>query len=85
VSAIFPRPFATSNLVNAQKINMVKVFSATKAKDRELLGARVSAWIEANPDVEIANTVVTQSSDKAFHCLAITLFAHRDPPASSNL
>lgn len=71
--------------MNAQKINTVKVFSATKARDRELLGARVSAWIEANPDVEITNTVVTQSSDKAFHCLAITLFAHRDPPASSNL
>jgi hypothetical protein len=70
--------------VDAQKFNTVKVFSATKAKDRELLGARVSAWIEANPGVEITNTVVTQSSDKAFHCLAITLFAHRDPSTSSN-
>jgi len=84
VSAVF-HELATLNLVDAQKINTVKVFSATKAKDREQLGARVSAWIEANPDVEIANTVVTQSSDKAFHCLAITLFARRDPPASSNL
>ena len=84
MSAVF-HDARDSNLVDAQKINTVKVFSATKAKDRELLGARVSAWIEANPDVEIANTVVTQSSDKAFHCLAITLFAHRDPPASSNL
>lgn len=64
--------------MNAQRFNTVKVFSATKAKDRELLGARVSAWIEANPGVEITNTVVTQSSDRAFHCLAITLFAHRD-------
>ena len=84
MSAVF-HELATLNLVDAQKINTVKVFSATKAKDREQLGARVSAWIEANPDVEIANTVVTQSSDKAFHCLAITVFAHRDPPASSNL
>ena len=83
--AIFHGPFAIPNLVDAQKFNTVKVFSATKAKDREVLGARVSAWIEANPDLEITNTVVTQSSDKAFHCLAITLFAHRDPPASSNL
>ena len=85
MSAIFSRPLAISNLVDAQKFNTVKVFSATKAKDREVLGARVSAWIEANPDLEITNTVVTQSSDKAFHCLAITVFAHRDPPASSNL
>ena len=82
--AIFSRRFAISNLVDAQKINTVKVFSATKAKDRELLGARVSAWIEANPDLEITNTVVTQSSDKAFHCLAITLFAHRNPATSPN-
>ena len=64
--------------MHAQRFNTVKVFSATKAKDRELLGARVSAWIEANPGLEITNTVVTQSSDRAFHCLAITLFAHRD-------
>ena len=74
----FSPPFAIFNQVDAQKINTVKVFSATKAKDRELLGARVSAWIEANPGLEITNTVVTQSSDKAFHCLAITLFAHRE-------
>jgi len=85
VRAISPRLFATSNLVDAQKFNTVKVFSATKAKDREQLGARVSAWIEANPGLEITNTVITQSSDKAFHCLAITLFARRDPPAPSNL
>jgi hypothetical protein len=77
VRAIF-HDFAISNLVDAQRFNTVKVFSATKAKDRELLGARVSAWIAANPGLEITNTVVTQSSDKAFHCLAITLFAHRD-------
>ena len=84
MSAIFPRCFAIPNLVNPPNFNTVKVFSATKAKDRELLGARVSAWIEANPGVEITNTVVTQSSDKAFHCLAITLFGHRDPATSSN-
>ena len=30
--------------------------------------------IRSRPDVEIVNTVVTQSSDEAFHCIAITLF-----------
>ena len=28
----------------------------------------------AHPDTEIINTIVTQSSDEAFHCIAITLF-----------
>ena len=31
------------------ELSMVKVFSATKAKDRELLGDRVTAWIAEHP------------------------------------
>ncbi len=54
--------------------NGVKVFSATMAQEREHLGEKVTDWIRNNPDVEIINTVVTQSSDEAFHCIAITLF-----------
>jgi hypothetical protein len=50
---------------------MVKVFSATKARDREDIGDRVTAWIAANPGVEILQTVVAQSSDRSFHCLSL--------------
>lgn len=54
--------------------NGVKIFSATMAQEREHLGEKVTDWIRGHPDVEIVNTVVTQSSDEAFHCIAITLF-----------
>lgn len=52
----------------------VKVFSATKAKDREELGEQITRWLRANPDVRITDKIVTQSSDSEFHCLTITLF-----------
>ncbi len=51
----------------------VKVFSATKAKEREELGETVTRWLRSN-DVEIVDRVVTQSSDDEFHCLTIVLF-----------
>jgi hypothetical protein len=54
--------------------NSVKVFSATKAKDRELLGEAITRWLQSNPGIEIVDTVVTQSSDREFHCLTITIF-----------
>ena len=54
--------------------NGVKVFSATMAQEREHLGEKVTDWIRSRPDVEVINTIVTQSSDEAFHCIAITLF-----------
>jgi hypothetical protein len=59
--------------VQAQ-INLVKVFSATKSRDRERLGDRVNDWIAANPTVQIVRTSVTQSSDAGFHCLTFVLF-----------
>jgi hypothetical protein len=52
----------------------VKVFSATKAKEREGLGEQVTNWIRRNPSAEIVDKIVTQSSDSEFHCLTITLF-----------
>ena len=55
----------------------VKVFCATKAKDREGLGERITAWLAANPQLRVADRVVTQSSDSEFHCLTITLFLRR--------
>ena len=55
----------------------VKVFSATKAKERELLGELITDWIRSHPDHEIVDKIVTQSSDSEFHCLTITLFYKR--------
>ena len=49
--------------------NGVKVFSATKEKDRTVLGETVTTWLRSNPAVEVVDRVVTQSSDAAFHCL----------------
>ena len=56
------------------RINLVKVFSATKMKDREALGDLVTNWLTAHPDVEILKTEVLQSSDAEFHCYSIVLF-----------
>ena len=58
----------------------VKVFSATKAKDREELGENVTRWIKSNADLEIVDQVVRQSSDNEFHCLSITLFYRSKQP-----
>lgn len=52
----------------------VKVFSATKAWEREQISERINEWLAANPGVDIVDKVVTQSSDSEFHCLTITLF-----------
>ena len=52
----------------------IKVFSTTLARDRENMGENITKWIKDNPNVEIVDKVVTQSSDKEFHCLTITLF-----------
>lgn len=57
----------------ANRINLVKVFSVTRARERDELGERVTAWIKANPDVEIVRTVVAQTSDDKFHCLSMVL------------
>ncbi len=60
--------------VRAMRFTGVKVFSATKAKDREELGESISRWLQANADLEIVDRVVSQSSDSEFHCLTIVLF-----------
>jgi hypothetical protein len=63
---------------SANAFNAVKVFSATTAMDREDLGERVSRWLRDNPDADVIDKVVTQSSDAAYHCITITLF-YRSP------
>lgn len=52
----------------------VKVFSATKAREREELGENVTRWLKSNADLEIVDRVVAQSSDQEFHCYSLVLF-----------
>lgn len=52
----------------------VKVFSATKAMEREALGEKITVFLAEHPKLEVVNTEVRQSSDSEFHCLSITLF-----------
>ena len=54
--------------------NGVKVFSATKHRERGRLGEDITAWLTEQGPIEIVDKVVTQSSDSEFHCLTITLF-----------
>jgi putative lipoic acid-binding regulatory protein len=56
------------------QFNGVKVFSATMFADRERLGESITAWLAARPNIQVTQMVVTQSSDAAFHCIAITVF-----------
>jgi hypothetical protein len=59
---------------SSARLTGVKVFSATKAKEREELGDHVTRWLRSNADLEVVERVVTQSSDNEFHCLTIVLF-----------
>lgn len=52
----------------------VKVFSKTKARERELLGEEVTLWLRQRPNLEVVDKQVRLSSDNEFHCLSITLF-----------
>ena len=52
----------------------VKVFSTTLARDRENMGENITKWLKENSSLDVVDKIVTQSSDKEFHCLTITLF-----------
>ena len=52
----------------------VKVFTATKARDREDLGEAITRWLKDNPRLLPIDRVVVQSSDREFHCLTIVIF-----------
>lgn len=57
-----------------QSFTGIKVFSTTLARDRENMGENITKWIKENPNLEIVDREVTQSSDKEFHCLTVTIF-----------
>jgi hypothetical protein len=52
----------------------MKIFSTTLARDREQMGDNITRWLQDNAALEVVDKIVTQSSDKEFHCLTITLF-----------
>ena len=58
--------------------NGMKVFSVSKAEERDRLGERVTAWLTDHPEVEVRKIKTLQSSDKAFHCISIVLL-FQDP------
>ena len=52
----------------------LRVFSATRARDREVLGETITQWITAHPEYDLLECKVLQSSDSEFHCLSIVIF-----------
>ena len=53
----------------------VKVFSATKHKEREELGELITRWLEAQSGkIKVVDKVVTQSSDNEYHCVTVVIF-----------
>ena len=57
----------------------VKIFSTTLARDRDALSERITKWLKENPQLELVDQLVRQSSDKEFHCLSILLFFRENP------
>jgi hypothetical protein len=53
------------------------------AQNRDTLGERIGEWLGSDPSREVVDTVVTQSSDEAFHCIAITIFYWQPPAAAA--
>ena len=56
---------------------VVKTFAATKERERGELGERVTEWIKSASKLEVVDTIVSLSSDQAYHCLVITVFARQ--------
>jgi hypothetical protein len=57
-----------------------KVFTATKAKDREELGENVTRWIRDNPRARILDKIVTPTLVNQFQML----FGHEREPTTSS-
>jgi hypothetical protein len=54
----------------------VKVFSATKRKDRDILGDLATEWLRAQ-DFDDISVRVTLSSDLEYHCFSLTFLCWR--------
>lgn len=66
------------------EFNGVKVFSATMIAQRQVLDEVINTWLEEarakRPGFEIIDIVITQSSDEAYHCIAISVFYYETAP-----
>jgi len=62
--------------------NGVQIFSATMLAQRQTLGETVTAWLgkarATRKGFEVVDMQVTQSSDEAFHCIAICVFYNEE-------
>ena len=65
--------------MNHPQFSGMKIFSTTLARDREQMGDNITRWLNDNQQLEVVDKIVTQSSDKEFHCLTITLFYRERP------
>ncbi|TPV97048.1 MAG: hypothetical protein B7733_01490 [Myxococcales bacterium FL481] len=62
-----------------ERIDGVKVFSASTHADRQMLGERVTEWRRDHQKLAIVDCDVVQSSDSEFHCITVVMFwAARD-------
>jgi hypothetical protein len=56
----------------------VKVFSATKQKERDELGETITRWLDdRRGKIDVVDKTVTQSSDSEYHCITVTFFYNR--------
>lgn len=63
----------------------VKVFSATRGRERSELGERVTDWLMNEPDLREIELQVSQSSSADFHCLTIIVFYERQANGRGSL
>lgn len=57
--------------------DVVKVFSATKARDRAMIGSLATEYLRQFSG-SCVDKVVLLSSDREFHCLTLVFFMKRD-------
>ena len=61
----------------------VKVFSATKQRERDELGETVSRWLtDQRGKIELVDKTILQSSDSEYHCVTICLFYKFKTPST---
>lgn len=59
--------------------NSVKVFSCIGGH-ADRLGAEVTAWLESNDDVALAEIVMAQSTGRDSHCISVVVFFRTSVP-----
>jgi hypothetical protein len=47
-----------------QPTSAVKVFSATMARDREVLGERITEWLRAHPELQLVDRVLNEAASR---------------------